>query len=266
MSKRELAAVAGSSRRSSRADNAATWTPQIELYLKKLQNKALVYKMLHGRTAAHLSRKGKVMKIINIISTATAGTTLLGNIDASNKVVTIVTALVLYLTSILIGISEFMDWSAEADNHKTAEADFNDLISIIERQLVLEPPYRQHAREFMLWVDHDFKMKLDKSPLITQRMVKKMEKQFGSKLNPELIDAGHINDAAADATASESAAVASQSAEEAEEESKPKAKRKKRTKKQKTQSTEIFQDIEANARISDWDDIRMMYELDRYQQ
>jgi len=255
--------VAGSSQRSSRADNAATWTPQIELYLKKLQNKALVYKMLHGRTAAHLSRKGKVMKIINIISTASAGTTLLGNIDASNKVVTIITAVVLYLTSILIGISEFMDWSAEADNHKTAEADFSDLISIIERQLVIEPPYRQQAREFMLWVDHDFKMKMDKSPLIEQRMVKKMEKQFGSKLNPELIDAGHINEPTAAASASDDIAEAP---EEDGEESKSKRKNKRRPKKQKTQSAEIFQDTEANARINDWDDIRMMYELDRYQQ
>ena len=259
MSKRDLAAVVDSSWRSSRADNAATWTPQIELYLKKLQNKALVYKMLHGRTAAHLSRKGKVMKIINIISTATAGTTLLGNIEANEKVVTIITALVLYLTSILIGISEFMDWSAEADNHKTAEADFSDLISIIERQLVLEPPYRQHAREFMLWVDHDFKMKMDKSPLIAQRMVKKMEKQFGSKLNPELIDAEHVNEPAA-ASASDISTE-----EEDGEESKSK-KKKRRPKKQKTQSTEVFQDLEANARISGWDDIRMMYELDRYQQ
>jgi hypothetical protein len=260
---------------SARTDYSSTWTPAIEEFLRRLQNQARAYKLLHSSRAAHLARKGKIMKIINIISVATSGTTLLSNLEFDEKWVNVGTALQLYLTAILIGISEFMDWSAEADEHRTAETDFGDLVNLIERQLVLEPRYRQNARDFMSWVDHDFKMKFDKNPKVPNQTVKKLMKQFGSKLNPELIDVDRINqppdgDSPDEEENEEDEVEPEVEPEEIDVENppepSPKQSKRRERKKPMSPASSVFVDDDANQKLADWETMRMLYELDRYQQ
>lgn len=278
------------------------WTEEIELYLKRLQSKALVYKMLHSRSAVKLARKSKIMSIVNIVATATAGTTLFANLPYSNTVVNVITALILYITSILVAISEFVMDSSEVDEHKTAENDFEDLVQTIGRQLVFEPRFRQHAREFVIWIDRDFRSKFEKSPLISPSMIKKMEKEFGSKLNPELIDAKHINEPERDPTVDLSVSEEDADEDNASDAEDPQGSFKhvsfegesdvddlqadldqmekgdrhapttlqrvsKSTKKRMKSSVDIFEREQANNKIVQiWDDMQMNWELSRYQQ
>lgn len=260
-----------------REERAASWTFSIEGYLKKLQSKSMVYKLLYARTAQKLAKKGKGLAITNVITTATAGTTLLANIPYSETAVTIITGLVLYVDSIMIGISEFLNYTSQADDHRTAETDFDDLVNIIQRQLILEPEERQHAKDFMVWVDREFKMKFEKSPLISPRMIKKMEKEYGSKLNPELMDANQLNEPSDPIPETlpdqeeykekkPKKRDLQQSDEETFSEEKPKRTRKRTKKNKPLPSTTIFEDSKADAQIDGWQDMRMVWEMDRYQQ
>lgn len=259
----------------SRADYSATWTDAIEEFLRRLQNQARAYKLLHSSRASHLSKKGKVMKVINIIATATSGTTLLANLEWEEKWINVASALLMYLTAICIGITEFTDWSAEAEEHRTAETDFGDLVNMIERQLVLEPRYRQNARDFMTWIDHDFKMKFEKNPKVPPQTVKKLMKQFGSKLNPELVDVDHINQTPGETKEQpeESSDYNSKEISEVEENDvgdvenpTPKRERRKKDAVPLSPKSSVFVDEEANERLADWETMRMLYEMDRYQQ
>lgn len=261
------------------------WTTEIELYLQRLQSKAMVYKMLHSRSAILLARKSKIMSIVNILATTTAGTTLLANLPYSNTVVNIVAAFVLYLTSILTAVSQFVMDNSEADDHKTAENDFEDLVQTIERQLVFEPKFRQNAREFLIWIDRDFRSKFEKSPMISPRMIKKMEKEFGSKLNPELIDAKHINEPERESTNLSQGEQDKQSSfkhfedeeivddlqadfdQEASRATPAKLERVTKSKRRMKSSIDIFEADHANQKIAQvWDDMQMNWELSRYQQ
>jgi len=256
-------------------ERAASWTPQVEAYLKKLQSKSMVYKMLYARSAQKLAKKGKGLAITNVITTATAGTTLLANIPYSETAVTIITGLVLYVDSIMIGISEFLNYTSQADDHRTAETDFDDLVNVIQRQLTFEREERQHAKDFMVWVDREFKMKFEKSPLISPHMIKKMEKEFGSKLNPELMDANQVNEPTdpipeklPDQGEYKEKRKKKRDIVDDEDPSEEPEKRKRHRKKTNNPlpSTNIFEDAEIDNQIDGWQDMRMVWELDRYQQ
>ncbi len=245
-----------------RSDMGSSWTPEIVLYLKTLQNSARVFKLLHARQAAHLAKKGKIMKVINVVFTSISGTTVLANIEFDETWILIAVGLLMYLTAIMIGISEFMDYSSEAENHKTAETDFEELTNLIERQLVLEPKYRQNAREFMIWADRDFNIKKTKNPLITDRTKKQIHKKFGDKVDMDRMDFNQINDLDVEKGENTSSEIIESTKEETTTLEENPTRARKSTKEAKKSNAKEIDEIDP-----DWDTtMRMRFELDRFQQ
>lgn len=170
------------------------WNKKTENSLRKLQNKCVVYQWVYNRGALDLERKGKILGIFNIVVLAANASSLIINLPYNNTIVNVISAVILYISTVTVGLSEFLQFKSRADQYREAAESYYDLSAIIERTLLKNIEERPKADYILETVDREFRKIFEVSPLVSPKLLSKYEKQTGNNVKDYFHEPFHLND------------------------------------------------------------------------
>lgn len=174
--------------------NSKGWNSDVENTMNNLEKKCEIYRWLFTTGSGKLHKKGQFLGIFNVVIMAINATIQVVNIQYNNSAITIISVIILFINTMSVGIAEFLQLKGQAEKYKDAASKFEELKNMIHRQLILESDQRQDAKDFIVWIEREFKNVFESSPLISPGLLSEFEKKFESQLNPEFMEVSELNE------------------------------------------------------------------------
>jgi hypothetical protein len=163
------------------------WSKRIEEVIIKIATKAAAYKYLHDESCNLYYRLNLIFSILIIFLITATGTITLIILD-DNITIRYLNGIILFLTSVLTSIKEFINFTKLSQQHKLYSIRFSNLYHHIQRQLLTDVENRQNGRDYLGWINNEFDSLLLTNPVLPSYINKKMRLRFGDVLDINLFE------------------------------------------------------------------------------
>jgi hypothetical protein len=156
--------------------------------LTSYQAKCSQYAWLHKEECAMYKVRNKIINITNITITSITATitvitaTFTIRSRLASDIITVSTAILLYMTAFISGLQHFLDYEKNAENHRTASLRFTNMSNNIKRTLVLDIENAQTLVDYFKWASSEYENIISSSPELFPSSLQKFEKKFGIEI------------------------------------------------------------------------------------
>lgn len=164
------------------------WSKRIEQVVIKIATKAAAYKYIHDESSYLYYRINLIFSILIILLITATGTITLSIVNEDNDIIQYTNGVILFITSVLSSIKEFINFTRLSEQHKLYSIRFSNLYHHIQRQLLTDIENRQDARDYLGWINNEYDSLLLTNPEVPSHIKNKMHNKFGDVLDINLFE------------------------------------------------------------------------------